>query len=106
MSPPTKKLGVKTNQGVLSFVYTCIAVRDPIIKRDWDRINLLNPATCLPLFQARTKTHVCACSKAEPRFSTSYVLVIFMFNDLSRVVIVHFVDIDEIIYLSVLNFFS
>ena len=67
MSPPTKKLGVKTNQGVLSFVYTCIAVRDPIIKRDWDRINRLNPATCLRLFQARTKTHVCACSKPEPR---------------------------------------
>jgi hypothetical protein len=65
-----------------------------------------NQDTCLRLFQARTKRHVCACSKAEPRFSTSYVLVIFMFNDLSRVVIVHFVDIDEIIYLSVLNFFS
>ena len=41
--------------GFLSFVYICIAIGDPAIKKGgWNPINQFNPAIFLCLFQART----------------------------------------------------
>ena len=54
----------------LSFVYKCIAVGDPVIKRGggWDSINRFNSAICLCLSQ---------CPKQGGSiFTTAYVVVV------------------------------
>jgi hypothetical protein len=53
----------------LSFVYLCIAVGDPLIKR------VEIPLTAL------TPTHYFACPTQRPRFPTSYVVVFFVLRD-------------------------
>ena len=67
---------------------------DPIIERamGWNPIIQLNPATFLCLSEARTG------------FPLSYVVVLFVFNDLVWEVIVCFVDIGGIVYHHWVNF--
>jgi hypothetical protein len=59
--------------GFLLFVYICIAVGDPVIKR----AGLEFPLTDLNLPQ------FCACPKPGPGFPPSYVVGLFMFNEFS-----------------------
>ena len=67
-------------QVFLSFVYMCIAVGDPVVKRGGfgKPINLFSPATfvCLP----------------SQDLVFQHVMVFFVFNELRRWVIVLFVD--------------
>ena len=79
-----------------SFVYICIAFGDPIIKKgeSWDPIYRL------------TLPHFLACPKPALGFSTSYIVVIFVFNNLRWVMTVGFVDIGGIVdHQSLFNFY-
>ena len=49
------------------------------------------PLTCVIL------PRLCACPKSGSRFPTSYVVVLFMFNDLRREVVVRLVDTGGIV---------
>ena len=71
----------------LSFVYKCIGVGDLNIKRGG-----LGPINRFTL------PHVCACSKIEPEFTTSSVVLFFMFNALGWEVIYRFIDIGVIVH--------
>jgi hypothetical protein len=44
-----------------------------------------------------TLPHLCACPKSAPGFPTSYVVVLFCFNELRREEIFRFVDIGGIV---------
>jgi hypothetical protein len=57
---------------IVIIVYICIAVGDPIIKRE--RIGL--PLTGLTL------SHLCACPKPGPAFQMPYDEVFFIFTDI------------------------
>ena len=47
----------------LSFVYICIAIEDPVIKREgWGSINRFNPATFLFLFPSQDLSYWCHMS--------------------------------------------
>jgi hypothetical protein len=46
--------GSEYAHAILSLVYICISVGEPIIKRGWDPVNWFNPATFLWLYQTRT----------------------------------------------------
>ena len=94
----------------LSFVYICIAVGDPVIKRrglrssyqeerveiqlsrgeGWDPINRFNPATLLCLSQTWISNVICGG--------------LFMFSEFRWEVILRFVDIGEIDDHHCLNF--
>ena len=56
----------------LLFVYICIVIGDPIIKRESDWIPLISPA--LP--------HFCICPKPLPGFPRSYIMAFFLFIEL------------------------
>jgi hypothetical protein len=60
------------------FIYICIA--------SYQDGRLGIPLTSL------TQPQCCACSKPEPAFPTSYVMVFLVFSELMWEVIVHFVD--------------
>jgi hypothetical protein len=51
-------------------VYKCIAVGDPVIKKEG-------------LVSALTPPYVCACPKPGLGFPTSYVVVFFVFSEFS-----------------------
>jgi hypothetical protein len=86
-------------------VYICIALGVPVIKRggvyicitvgssSYQEGRVEIPLTCL------TQPHFCVCPKLKPGpgFPTSYVVIFFVFNCLSRDVIVCFVDIGGIV---------
>ena len=71
----------------LSFVYKCIAVDDPDIKRGFGI-----------LLNGLTPPHLCAYPKHGPRFPMSYVVFFFVFSELMCVVTARFVDIGGIAY--------
>ena len=79
---------------LLLFVYICISCEDPIIKMG--RFVILIPSLIPP--------HFCACPKQGSGFSTSHVMVFFMFNDLRWEVIVRFIDIGGIVDYHCLDF--
>ena len=70
-------------------VYICITVGSSSYQEG--RVEI--PLTCL------TQPHFCVCPKLKPGpgFPTSYVVIFFVFNCLSRDVIVCFVDIGGIV---------
>jgi hypothetical protein len=66
--------GSESMQVFLSLVSICIVEGDPVIKRNQEgRVRI--PLTCL------TPPHVCACPKSEPGFTSSYVVVFFVFSE-------------------------
>ena len=71
--------------------YICIVVGGPIIRE--------NPWNCL------TSKHYCTRNKASPGFSTSYVVVCYLFDVLQWELIIRFVDTGGIVDQSVFKLF-
>jgi hypothetical protein len=89
-------------------------VRDQEIKAKCDfRLSHFFSSGVMPLSRGKgwdsitglTLSHFSACLSPGPEFLASYVVVFFMFNDLRRDVIVHFVNIGGIVGHHFLNLF-
>jgi hypothetical protein len=74
-------------QVFLSFVYKCIVVDDPDIKRGFG----------IPL-NGLIPPYLCAYPKSGHRFPMSYIVFFVVFSELMCVVTARFVDIGGIVY--------
>ena len=79
----------------VSFVYICIAVGGPVIKRVGLWSSYQEGRDGIPL-TGLTPPHCCICLKPISGFPTSHVVVFFVFSELRREEIVCFVDIGGI----------
>ena len=73
---------------ILHLIYILVQIYKTYI-RGWAFINRFDSTVCLCL------------SQAMARFSMRYVMALFMFNELTWDVIISFVDIDEIKWLTI-----
>ena len=83
--------------------YVCTTSSHIFLLIEWENWTLYDGDTVIHKKTIRKQTtcktppHFCACLKPRSRFPTSYAMVLFMFNDLRREVIVRLVDISGIV---------